>query len=264
MANKRKDLIRTDIPHSARIWNYWLGGRDNYEVDRAVGESSVQGYPDIKTMAVQSRQFLIRSVRYLATEAGIRQFIDIGTGLPTMENTHEVAQQAAADSKIVYVDNDPLVLAHARALLVNTTDEGVTTYLEADFNEPEAIITDARNVLNFKEPIAVLFMGVLGHAPTTADARRIIQTMMDAVVPGSYLAHNDGTDVDEGYVRLCHNYAKSGGVPYNPRPHKDIATYYEGLELVDPGVVPLNYWRTDEEAQGIRPGSVWGGVGRKP
>src|SRR5918997_6701515 len=150
------------VPHSARIWNYWMGGKDNYEVDRAAGDAGVTVYPDIVTMAVQSRQFLIRAVRYMASEAGIRQFLDIGTGLPTMQNTHEVAQQVAPESRIVYVDNDPLVLAHARTLLVNTTPEGVTTYVDADFHNPDLIVADARNVLNFSQPIAVMLMGVLG------------------------------------------------------------------------------------------------------
>jgi S-adenosyl methyltransferase len=141
--------IQFDVPHAARIWNYWMGGKDNYPVDRAAGDAVAEVYPDIVTMALQSRQFLIRAVRFLAGEAGIRQFLDIGTGLPTMQNTHEVAQAIAPDSRIVYVDNDPLVLAHARALLVNTTAQGVTTYVDADYHNPDLIISDARNVLDF-------------------------------------------------------------------------------------------------------------------
>ncbi|MEV0293763.1 SAM-dependent methyltransferase [Nocardia sp. NPDC050710] len=264
MPVQRNRPIRTDIPHSARIWNYWLGGRDYYEVDRIAGEAGVAGYPEIKVMAVQSRQFLIRAVRYLAAEAGIRQFLDIGTGLPTMQNTHEVAQWEAPESKIVYVDNDPLVLAHARALLVNTTDEGVTTYLEADFNEPELIVADARHVLNFSRPIAVMFIGVLGHARSYADVRRIVDTIMDALAPGSYLAYYDGSTDDPGYVRLCANYTKTGGVPYIPRSSDEIRGVFDGLEMVPPGVVPINHWRVDEAAANTRPASAWGGVGRKP
>ncbi|MGH3696043.1 MAG: SAM-dependent methyltransferase [Pseudonocardiaceae bacterium] len=173
--------IRTDIPHSARIWNYWMGGKDNYEVDRAAGDAWIAVHPDIVTQAKQSRQFLIRAVRFLASEAGMRQFLDIGTGLPTMQNTHEVAQQVAPESRIVYVDNDPLVLAHARALLVNTTPEGVTTYVDADFHDPDLIIADARNVLNFHRPVAVMFMGVLGHV---AEMRSIVARVMVAA-PGA-------------------------------------------------------------------------------
>src|SRR5918997_5106782 len=154
--------ISRGVPHSARIWNYWMGGKDNYEVDRAAGDAYVAVHPDIVTMAKQSRQFLIRVVRFLAGEAGMRQFLDIGTGLPTMQNTHEVAQQIAPESRIVYVDNDPLVLMHARTLLHNSTPEGVTTYVDADLHDPDLIISDARNVLNFARPIAVMLMGVLG------------------------------------------------------------------------------------------------------
>ncbi|MBF6210255.1 SAM-dependent methyltransferase [Nocardia puris] len=261
MADKRPSPIRTDIPHSARIWNYWLGGSDFYEVDRLAGEAGVAAYPQIEAMAKQSRQFLIRAVRYLAAEAGIRQFLDIGTGLPTMQNTHEVAQAAAPDARIVYVDNDPLVLAHARALLVNTTDEGVTTYLEADFHEPERILADARNVLNFRQPIAVMFIGVLGHAQTYAEVRRVVDTMMDGVPPGSYLALYDGSTDDAAYVRMCRNYTRTGGVPYNPRTSDEIRGVFDGLELVEPGVVPINHWLGDP---GETPTSAWGGVGRKP
>ncbi|MET8778644.1 SAM-dependent methyltransferase [Nocardia sp. NPDC050713] len=262
MADKRP--IRTDVPHSARIWNYWLGGRDYYEADRLAGEAGVAGYPEIRTLAMQSRQFLIRVVRYLAAEAGVRQFLDIGTGLPIMQNTHEVAQSAAPDSRIVYVDNDPLVLAHARALLVNTTDEGVTTYLEADFNDPEAILADARHVLNFSKPIAIMYIGVLGHARSYDQVRRVVNTMMDGVPSGSYLALCDGATDDKAYVRMCENYAKTGGVPYFPRSSAEITGIFDGLELVDPGVVPINHWRTDAAAEGVRGASAWGGVGRKP
>ncbi|MGV9817420.1 SAM-dependent methyltransferase [Nocardia xishanensis] len=262
MADKRP--IRTDIPHSARIWNYWLGGGDYYEADRMAGEAAVAQYPEIKAIAMQSRQFLIRSVRYLAAEAGIRQFLDIGTGLPTMQNTHEVAQSAAPDSKIVYVDNDPLVLAHARALLVNTTDEGVTTYLEADFHRPEVILADSRHVLNFSKPIAIMFIGVLGHARSYEEVRRVVDATMGGVPSGSYLVLADGATDDKAYVRMCENYAKTGGDPYIPRSSAEIAGIFDGLELVEPGVVPIDHWRTDEAARGVRGVSAWGGVGRKP
>lgn len=254
--------IRTDIPHSARIWNFWMGGRDYYEVDRLAGEAGLDSYPDIATMAVQSRRFLIRAVRFLAAEAGVRQFLDIGTGLPTMQNTHEVAQGIAPESRVVYVDNDPMVLAHARALLTSTTDEGVTTYLDADFNSPEDIITGARNVLNFTKPIAVMFIGVLGHASTYKGMRHIIDTCMEAVPSGSYLALYDGTTDDPGYVTLCENYAHTGGAPYYPRTAQEIRNCFDGLELVPPGVTPIDHWRVDDPPD--KPTSAHGGVARKP
>ncbi|GAA1556905.1 SAM-dependent methyltransferase [Kribbella sancticallisti] len=257
--------IRTDIPHSARIWNYWMGGKDNYEVDRLAGDAGVQVDPEIGTMAVESRQFLVRAVRYVAGEAGVRQFLDIGTGLPTMQNTHEVAQSVAPDSKIVYVDNDPMVLTHARALLTNTTPEGVTSYVDCDYHRPEQIIADARNVLNFTQPIGVMFMGVLGHAHTYDDLRRIVSTVMDAVPSGSYLTMWDGTTDSQAYVTLCANYAKTGGAPYIPRPREEIRAVFDGLEMVPPGFVSITQWQaTDAEGNEPKPISAYGAVARKP
>ncbi|MET7772137.1 SAM-dependent methyltransferase [Nocardia sp. NPDC005366] len=265
MPDDNAPLIRTDIPHSARIWNYWMGGKDYYEIDRIAGDAGIEVDPDITTMAVQSRQFLIRAVTYLAGEVGIRQFLDIGTGLPTMQNTHQVAQSVAPESKIVYVDNDPLVLTHARALLTSTTPEGVTTYVDSDYHFPEQIIADARNVLNFNEPIGVMFMGVLGHAKSYEDLRRIVDTVMAAVPSGSYLVYWDGTDDSPDYVTLCENYTGTGGTPYVPRPQAQIRAVFDGLELVEPGVTSITQWRAAATEVGeIRPISAYGGVARKP
>ncbi|GAB3431098.1 class I SAM-dependent methyltransferase [Flindersiella endophytica] len=265
MSETQSPEIRTDIPHSARIWNYWMGGKDNYDIDRQIGDASLQIDPDIATMAVQSRQFLIRAVRFLASERGIRQFLDIGTGLPTMQNTHEVAQSVAPEAKIVYVDNDPLVLAHARALLVNTTNEGVTTYINSDFHNPEQIVADAHNVLDFTKPIAVMFMGVLGHARTYEDMRRIVSTVVESVPSGSYLILWDGTTDSPAYVALCEEYGKSGGVPYTPRTQDEISAVFDGLDLVDPGFVSITEWQVDDTTVGeSRPISAYGAVAKKP
>lgn len=264
MSEAADSAIRTDIPHSARIWNYWMGGKENYEIDRTVGDMSLKIDPDIATMATESRRFLIRAVRYVAGECGIRQFLDIGTGLPTMQNTHEVAQEAAPESKVVYVDNDPAVLAHARALLTNTTDEGVTDYIDSDFHNPEQILADARNILNFKQPIAVMFMGVLGHAHDYDDLRRIVSTVMEGVPSGSYLIFWDGSTDSEAYVRLCEEYAKTGGAPYTPRPREELQSVFDGFELADPGFVSITEWRADPDSDGeTRPISAYGGVARK-
>ena len=265
MSNPQGPKIRSDIPHSARIWNFWMGGKDNYKVDRDVGEACLKIDPDIATMALQGRQFLVRAVRYLASEVGCRQFLDIGTGLPTMQNTHEVAQAVAPDSKIVYVDNDPLVLAHARALLTNTTDEGVTAYIDSDFHDPEQIISDARNILNFTKPITVMFIGVLGHARTHDDMLRIVRTIMGALPSGSHLVLSDGTTDSQAYVTLCDEYAKTGGVPYHPRTQDEIRAAFDGFELVEPGFVPLTDWRPEPTQVGVsRPLALYGGVARKP
>lgn len=263
MVRESDRLIRTDVPHSARIWNYWLGGQDYYEVDRIAGESGISVYPDIGTMARQSRKFLIRAVRYLAEEAGIRQFLDIGTGLPTMQNTHEVAQSVAPESKIVYVDNDPLVLTHARALLINTTDEGVTALVEADFHDTDQVVTEARNILNFNKPIAVMFMGVLGHARTWDDVLRITGAMQEAIPSGSYFAMYEGTSEDPRLVRLSDYYSKTGAVPYYVRSVDQVREVFKNLDLVPPGVVPVNQWRADSEATSEEPSAAWGGIGRK-
>ncbi|MFE9581712.1 SAM-dependent methyltransferase [Nocardia sp. NPDC006044] len=264
MVRESDRLIRTDVPHSARIWNYWLGGQDYYEVDRIAGESGESVFPEIGTMARQSRRFLMRVVRYLAEEGGIRQFLDIGTGLPTMQNTHEVAQGVAPESKIVYVDNDPLVLAHARALLINTTDEGVTALIEADFHDTDQVVTEARNILNFNKPIAVMFMGVLGHARTWDDVIRITGALQEAIPSGSYFAMYEGTTEDQRLVRLSDYYSKTGAVPYYVRTVDQVREVFKNLDLVEPGIVPVNQWRADisEPAREV-PSAAWGGVGRK-
>ena len=235
--------IRFDVPHSARVWNYWLGGKDNYPVDRAAGDAVVAVYPEIVRAAQQSRQFLIRVVRHLAGAAGIRQFLDIGTGLPTMQNTHEVAQSVAPESKIVYVDNDPLVLVHARALLTNTTPRGVTAYVEADVHDPELIISDARNVLNFNQPIAVMFFGILGHVADLDQARSIVARVMAAVPSGSYLAAEDSTSTGEQVRDGAAKYAEAGAIPYHLRSPDQIAGYFHDLRLIEPGLVPVTRWR---------------------
>ncbi len=257
--------INYDVPHAARIWNYWMGGKDNYEVDRATGEAVAEVYPDIVTMAKQSRQFLIRAVRFLAGEVGVHQFLDIGTGLPTMQNTHEVAQQIAPKSRIVYVDNDPLVLVHARALLVNTTPEGVTAYVDADVHDPDLIISDARNVLNFNQPVAVMLMGVLGYVAGFDEMRAIVARVMAAVPSGSYLALWDGTDTSAAVVEGGATLAQSGAIPYNLRRPEQIGQCFEGLEMVDPGLVPITQWRPDTADIGkIEPIDAYGAVARKP
>ncbi len=162
--------IDMTVPHSARIWNYWLGGKDNYPVDRAAGDQYREVFPGVIDVARASRQFLTRAVRYLAGEAGVRQFLDIGTGLPTVDNTHEVAQRVAPESRIVYVDNDPLVLTHARALLTSTP-QGVTDYIDADLREPDKILEAAAKTLDFTQPIALMLMGIMGHIGDYDEAR---------------------------------------------------------------------------------------------
>jgi hypothetical protein len=259
--------IDTSVPHSARVWNYWLGGKDNYQVDREAGDAFAEVYPGIFALAQQSRQFLIRAVHHLVSEAGIRQFLDIGTGLPTMDNTHEVAERAAPECRIVYVDNDPLVLAHARALLVNTTQAGGTAYIHADLHDPDQVVADARSILNFTQPIGVMLMGVLGHVADFDESLSIVNRVMAAMPSGSYLAMWDDTTTATSDVVATANegYAETGAVPYNPRSVAQIGRYFEDLELVDPGVVPVSLWRPNAADIG-NPQTVsgHGAVARKP
>ncbi|MGY2119589.1 SAM-dependent methyltransferase [Nocardia gipuzkoensis] len=257
--------MRTDIPQSARIWNYWMGGKDHYEMDRIVGDGCIEVDPDIVTMAVQSRQFLIRAVNYLAAEHGIRQFIDIGCGLPTMRNTHEVAQAVAPDTRIVYVDNDRLVLAHARALLTSTTAEGIVTHFHADVRDPEWIISDAKHDLNFQEPIAVMLMGVLSFVDDYDEVRRIVDTLMKAVPSGSYLMMWHVTDDSQRFRFMCELYAGHGDAPLVPRLRSQVEALFDGLEMVEPGFVSITQWRSGEpEVGSVRAVSAYGAVARKP
>jgi hypothetical protein len=258
------DRLNAGVPHAARIWNYWMGGKDNFEADRRTGDAVAEVYPEIVTMAVQSRPFLIRTVRFLAGEVGIRQFIDIGSGLPTMHNTHEVAQSIASDARIVYVDNDALVLAHARALLTNTSPDGVTRYVDADFHRPELILSDVRTMLDFDEPIGVMFMGVLGYVEDLEAMRSIVAQVMDAVPSGSSLTLWDGTDTSEAVIAGAQRLAESGGVPYYLRSPQDLAGCFEGLKIVEPGLVPITRWRPDPAAGEAPPIDAYGAIGLKP
>ncbi|WP_046468788.1 SAM-dependent methyltransferase [Allosalinactinospora lopnorensis] len=257
--------IDTTVPHSARIWNYWLGGKDNYPVDQAAGDEFSAIFPGVFNHARTGRYYLVRVVRYLASEAGIRQFLDIGTGLPTVDNTHEVAQRIAPESRIVYVDNDPLVLSHARALLISAP-EGMTNYITADLHDPERILAEAAKTLDFTRPVALMLMGILGHVADHDEARSIVRRLLDALPSGSYLAHYDSTNTNETMNEANRRYnEESGAVPYILRSPDQVARYLDGLELVEPGVVSCPLWRPDF-APLDEPGTrdLYGGVGRKP
>ncbi|GAA2518943.1 SAM-dependent methyltransferase [Winogradskya humida] len=248
-------------PSSARVWNYLLDGKDNFAVDRELGEALRGANPQIAAVAQAQRRFLIQAVTLFAGEGGIRQFLDIGTGLPTADNTHEVAQRVAPASRIVYVDNDPLVLVHARALLTSSA-EGATAYVDSDVEDPERILGEAARTLDFSRPVAVTMIGILGNVADYAQARAIVRRLLDAVPSGSYLAVSDGTSTSEESVE-SQRVAKQSGHPYNLRTPDEIAGYFEGLELLEPGLVPTSLWRP-------RPGTaqsaldVYCAVGRKP
>ncbi|GAA0555682.1 SAM-dependent methyltransferase [Actinomadura livida] len=257
-------LVDTSVPHVARIWNYWLGGVDNFPVDRQVGDQIIGMLPDVARLARASRLYLNRVVWPLAAEVGVRQFIDIGTGLPTVDNTHEVAQRAAPESRIVYVDHDPLVLEHARSLLTSTP-QGRTAYLHADMRDPGRILEAAAETLDFGEPVALTMMGVLEFIPDDAEAYAIVRRLLDAVPSGSHLAMYDGTNVVHGESsdRIVEVWNASGDTPLVLRTPEQIERFFDGLELVEPGVVPVTHWRPDAPGE---PEAVdaFGGVGRKP
>jgi O-methyltransferase involved in polyketide biosynthesis len=254
------------VSHSARIWNYWLGGKDNYEVDRQVGDEIRKFFPDIVDLARASRQYLARSVRYLAAEAGIRQFLDIGTGLPTHDNTHEVAQRVAPEARIVYVDNDPMVLAHARALLTSTP-EGATDYIQADLREPAKILDAAKETLDFSQPIALMLLGVVEHIPDDDEADSIIKRILAALPSGSHMVFNDATNVINGEAMeaMAEQWNRDGSAPIALRDHEQVGRFFEGLEILEPGIVSCSRWRPEPRPFG-EPAEVAGlaAVGRKP
>ena len=253
--------IDTSVPHSARIWNYWLGGKDNYIVDREAGDQYGEIFPGIFAVASLSRGFLTRAVRYLAAEAGIRQFLDIGTGLPTADNTHQVAQQVAPESRIVYVDNDPLVLAHARALLTSTP-EGACHYLDADIRDPKAILDSAAKLLDFTQPVGLMLMGIMGHF-TDEEAFPIVATLVGGLPSGSYFALYDGADTNPAFNEAQNGYNASGAAPYYLRSPEKFARFFQGLELVEPGVAPVPHWRPNADP-GDTPIYSYCGVAKKP
>jgi O-methyltransferase involved in polyketide biosynthesis len=234
--------VDTTRAHSARVWNYWLGGKDNYQADRVAGDSILSAYPGIQRTARFQRQFLGRAVRYLAGEAGIRQFLDIGTGLPTVDNTHEAAQRVAPECRIVYVDNDPLVLSHARALLTSTP-EGHTAYIDCDVRDHERLLRQTTEVLDFSQPVAVMMLGVLGHIQDKDQPADIVRAVMDELPSGSYLAISDGTATNEVLIDATSDYNANLAGEYTLRTSQDIAVFFDGLRLLEPGVVTIERWR---------------------
>ncbi|MEV2276603.1 SAM-dependent methyltransferase [Nocardiopsis sp. NPDC049922] len=256
--------IDTSAAHSARVWNYWLGGKDNYPVDRELGARIEQAFPEIVEIARAEREFLIRVITHLAREHGVRQFLDIGTGLPTVNNTHEVAQSVAPDARVVYVDNDPMVLAHARALLTGVVP-GSTHYIDADLREPGPLLDQVREHLDFEQPIALTILGTLGHQPIEERTYEIVRAYRDALPSGSFFAMCDSTNTGQAIVEATEAWNKGAAVPYHLRSVKEIEAFFDGLELLEPGVCSIPFWRPDPTEVGVsREIAQFGGVGRKP
>ncbi|WP_416969629.1 SAM-dependent methyltransferase [Streptomyces sp. 4F14] len=260
-AQEARARIDTSTPHSARFWNYFVGGKDNYEVDREIGDQIKEIFPGLVDVAVTSRHFLGRAVTHLAGEVGIRQFLDIGTGLPTADNTHEVAQRVAPETKIVYVDNDPIVLAHANALLTSTK-EGVTAYLDADMYDPAAILEKASGTLDLSQPVALMILNTLGHVGEYEQARTLVRDLMAGLPSGSHLVISDSTSTSDGMIAASDAYNKSGAVPYYVRSVEEIGGFFDGLEVLEPGVVQVTEWRPNADTQRVYV-DAYGAVARK-
>jgi hypothetical protein len=254
------------VAHPARVYDYWLGGKDNFEADRTAGEATIAAYPAIRASARANRAFLARSVRFLTAEAGLRQFLDIGTGLPTASNTHEVAQAIAPQSRIVYVDNDPLVLSHARALLTSSP-EGVTAYLDADLRDTGQILEQAAQTLDFTKPVAIMLLAILHYIPDLDQARQIVARLLSAVPSGSYLtishaASDIAPEQMAEMIRRMNQHLAEGN--HVGRSRAVVARFFDGLEVLEPGVVKVTEWRPESVLEAQGPTSLWGGVARKP
>jgi len=260
------DSLDTGVPHIARVYNYWLGGTDNFPADRAAAEQVMASFPDITVSVRAQRAFLGRAVRYLVTEAGLRQFLDLGTGLPSAGNTHEVAQHAAPECRVVYVDNDPIVAAHARALLTSSP-EGATDYLDADVRDTGRILEAAASTLDLSRPAAVMLLGVLHCIPDDDQPNAITGQLMAALAPGSYLviSHPASDVATEQMTQSTRDYNQQAPVQLTMRSHAQVSQFFAGLDLVPPGVVQLHRWRPGaagpEQDHEL---ANYGGVGRKP
>ncbi|MFE3022414.1 SAM-dependent methyltransferase [Streptomyces sp. NPDC059256] len=260
-------LVRIDTtrPHTARIWNYWLGGKDHYPVDREAGDRIRSIHPGIGEYALADRLFLGRSVNHLVTTAGVRQFLDIGTGLPSGDNTHEVAQRVAPESRIVYVDNDPLVLTHARALL-KSAREGRTDYLDADLRDTDLILERAAKTLDLSRPVALMLLGVVIFVEDHEETYDLVQRLMSALAPGSHLVLSHTiTSASMPEVDAAVAFWNEHGTPrLTQRTPTQIERYFDGLELLEPGVVPCSRWRPGPGDEGAAEVAMYAGVGRKP
>jgi S-adenosyl methyltransferase len=255
----------TSVAHQARMYDYVLGGKDNYAADRAAVEAGLKAWPDMAFAMRANRAFLGRVVRYLAGEAGIRQFLDIGTGIPTAGNTHQVAQAIAPESLVVYADYDPVVLAHARALLTSH-EAGATEYIDADLRDTDTILDQAAQLLDFTKPVAVTLLAIVHVIPDSDDPHAIVAKIMDAVPPGSYLAiSHAGTDLfdeetDDSFRGVINQMMRQR---YTPRGREQVARFFAGMDLVEPGLVPVEDWRPKPGTVDAGTSAIYGGVGRK-
>jgi S-adenosyl methyltransferase len=258
-------LIDTSHAHPARVYDYWLGGKDNFAADREAGELALQAYPQLAQAVQANRKFLARAVQYLTREAGVRQFLDLGTGIPAADNTHQVAQREAPESRIVYVDNDPVVLLHAAALL-RSCSPGVCDYIEADLRDPAGILAGAARTLDFTQPVALMLLAIMQFIPDEEDPVGLVSTLLKALPSGSYLVLSHPTDDfnpnEQG--ESIRRYNERVTDPATLRDREGTMRFFAGLELLEPGVVGVSQWRPDSDLTAAMPSSMWCGVARKP
>jgi SAM-dependent methyltransferase len=253
------------VAHVARVYDYLLGGKDYFAVDREAAEQAMRINPDVVSTARANRAFLVRATSFLAREAGIRQFLDVGTGMPTNNNIHEVAQSIAPDARIVYVDHDPIVLSHARALLTSAP-EGVTDYIEADLREPEKILAEAAQTLDFSRPVAIMLIAVLHLIVDADDPYDLVRELVDAVVPGSYVVISHvASDIDTGaMISMTNRLNELMEQQAVPRTRQEVADFFAGLDLLQPGLVRVPEWRPASASDATVRAQMWGAIGRKP
>jgi O-methyltransferase involved in polyketide biosynthesis len=260
----RHPTFDTSVAHIARVYDYLLGGKDNYEADRKAGDAAIEAYPHTVSSVRANRAFLARVVRFLAGESGIRQFLDIGTGIPTAGNTHEVAQSVAPEARVLYVDYDPIVLAHARALMTSHP-AGATDYVDADLRDTGRILERAAATLDFTRPVALMLIGILHFIDDEDQPYDLVSRLLGALAPGSYLALSHmASDISAAQVAAAK--ARLDQMMYQQghyRAEAEVARFFDGLDLVDPGVVPIQKWRPESLAEASRAAVLWGGVGRK-
>jgi hypothetical protein len=258
--------IDITVAHPARIYDYWLGGKNNFAADREAAGATLAVNPYILPGVRANRAFLASAVGFLAGDVGIRQFLDVGTGLPTENNTHEAAQSIAPDSRVVYVDNDPIVTAHARALL--TGKPGTTAYIHADLRDPGTIVREAVRTLDFGKPVAVLLLMVLMHVSDDDRPHELVARLLDAVPSGSYLVISEtANDVDAEVIEASQEQynRRVTETQWASRTRQTFARYFSGLEIVEPGLVTMGLWRPAAGAAlPPRPIPAYCGVARKP
>ncbi len=258
-------VIDTSVAHSARVHDYWLGGKDNFAADRAAGDAVMATYPGIVMSVRANRAFLARAVRFLAAEAGVRQFLDIGTGIPAANNIHEVAQSVASSSRVVYVDYDPVVLLHAQALLTSSP-QGAIDYIDADLRDPQTILSLAARTLDFSRPVAVMLISIMHLMGDQDDPYGIVRQLMAAVPAGSYLALSQAaSDIEaEQTAEAARRYNRLARETLRQRSHAEVLRFFDGLDLVEPGLVAVPRWRPASELEARAKSAIWGGLGRKP